>query len=222
MQTRPKNYNYDNQNDQSYFWQKFSGLEFVVVLVSILLLIGVTVFGAISQNAKNRDLQRSTDFTQTIIPALQGFYTNSSATESGRYFPVAQCSGDLNEVDFEYTMRINLTGQIKEIDNHPYISADKFPKDKSGIFSKNLSDRKNPYRCPEKLSLNTIQNNSPIYSDNYPSCNFSKTKNKFCYLYTTSPVGDTFQLGYFTESSNCYTLYRQFRSEKPTSVISCN
>lgn len=225
LSSQTRSYNPENykDGDELTFWKQISGIEFVLVILSIILLIGAVIFGYISQNAKNRDQQRFLDFSKTIIPAVQDFYKNSSATESARFYPISQCSGDLNEVDFEYSLRQNLTGELNEVDNHTYIDKGSFPKDRSGQYSTNFKSRAVPYRCPEKLNFSTTQNNTAIYADNYPSCSFSKAKLlKQCYLYTTSAIGDGYQLGYFNESTNCFTLFREFRNQGVTSVNSCS
>ena len=92
-------------------WNIFNGLEWTVIALMIVSLLTVTFWGFFVQEAKNRDIQRFNHFTQTIVPALDGFYANSAATESARRYPIAKCSPDLNEVDFELTLRQSLTGQ---------------------------------------------------------------------------------------------------------------
>jgi hypothetical protein len=159
-------------------------------------------------NAINRDQQRRSDISQ-VQNALDNFYLNTSNIPSRRFYPVAICSGDLNEVDFESTLRNFLTGQKPEVDPHVYIKPENFPKDRWGVYSSTFVERKVPFRCP-----NILPAGSTGYPDNTPSCNFSPTRRiRQCYIYTSSNNGDTYQIGYWSEAQNKFVIYKRFRQE---------
>lgn len=200
-------YNPSGYNNQDF--KRVNGLEIFVVLICIIGLVWVFSWGLITQNTSNRDKQRQQDISQ-IISALDEFYKNSNLVPSQRSYPKAVCSEKLNEVDFEFLLRENLTGKTPQLDTHAYISPENFPKDKSGTYSQTLKDRKVEYRCPEKLPQNA--SDSPTYIDNYPSCNFKQSKNYVnCYIYTSTNNGDTFRVGYFSESISKFVIYKRFR-----------
>jgi ABC-type antimicrobial peptide transport system permease subunit len=219
----PKQYLSQASNQELGFFDKMrvNGLEFLVIIFSVIAVIGVGIFGFSVQEAVNRDKQRTFDMENIMLPALLDFYKNSGAVENSRLYPISRCSGDLNEVDYEFTLRQNLTGRLPEVDNHTYIDQNNYPKDKSGQYSDNFKDRKVNYRCPEKLNFSTVQSGGQIYPD-YASCNFSRSQNlRKCYLYTSTANGDTFQLGYYSESKNCFVVYTQFRSDNLKSRQEC-
>jgi type II secretory pathway pseudopilin PulG len=206
------------------FIKSITGVETLVVLFVVITLISITIWGFIGQSEKNKDLQKQTDFEVNIIPALIEFYKNSgTGVESTKAYPVAKCSSDLNEVDYEFTLRKTLAGEFKELDTFNYLTKEKFPVDREGIYTLNFNERKIPYRCPEKLNLSTSKNNLPIYEDGFKSCNFSSLNNfNNCYLYTSSGNGDKFQLAYYSVSDKCFIVYSKFRSENITLDVSCN
>ena len=202
-------------------WNIFNGLEWSIIVLLIIALLSVVFWGFFVQEAKNRDIQRFNHFSQTLIPALDGFYTNSAATESARKYPIAKCSPDLNEVDFELALRQNLTGQLPEIENHTFIQAKNYPQDISGKYSKNFGDRKVSYRCTERLSLDTVQQQKAIYPDR-DSCNFKPSQNyKQCYLYTSNSIGDTYQLAYYSEETTCFVTFKKFRNQNLQTYKQC-
>jgi Tfp pilus assembly protein PilE len=184
-------------------------LEIFLVLVSILILVITFIFGYLSQNKKTTDQQKAIDINNIVI-ALENFYQNSSVNPSSREYPKVSCSSDLNEVDFEFSLREHLTGKRVELDTHEYIKPEDFPFDRSGKYSKTLSNRKLPYRCSQNISKNTTD---PIYSADISSCNFSSVNPKFsnCYIYTASSNGDTFEIGYYSVVNKNFVTYRKFR-----------
>ena len=214
--------NYENYQGYSNSFQGYSGssyrriniLEIGTVLVSVVLIVGIFIWGLNSQNQINRDRQRNHDINE-VITALEDFYINTSTIPSRRFYPISVCSGSLNEVDFELTLRQHLTGALPEIDTHTYIQPDRFPRDKWGDYATTFGDRRVDFRCPEKLTFNEqVTTNTQIYSDGYPTCNFSSRRGvNRCYLYTSSTSGDTFKIGYFQESSNQFIIYTKFREE---------
>lgn len=190
-------------------FKRINGLEIIVVLVCIFSLITAFLWGLLTTNAENRDLQRRQDITQ-VVSALQSYYKNSSGVPSERKYPVALCSADLNEVDFESTVRLALTGQLKNVEPHAYINPGDFPKDRSGTYNVDFASRKVPFRCPQLIGGSSTTK----YSDDYPGCNFSSSAGyKFCYLYTSSNNGDQYQVGYYSESLKKFIVYQQFREE---------
>lgn len=201
------------------FIKSITGVEFLVVFISLITIMGVLLFGYFNQSARNKDLQKDVHMTETLIPALIAFYDNSGAEESSKFYPIGKCSGDLNEVDYEFSMRLALTGQVRELDNHAYISRENFPRDANGKYSKSLKDREINYRCTEKLNFNTVQNRGQIYEDGYESCNFSSSKLKNCYLYSSQ--GDEFKVGYYSFVEDCFIVYSKFRNQELKKDITC-
>ena len=189
----------------------FSLVEWILVFIMVVILLSIGIWGFVRQGAVNRDEQRRFDIDQVVL-ALDNYYLNSSQVPSNRFFPIATCSQDTNEVDYELTARLALTGQIPEVSSHPYISNDTFPTDERGQYDQTLSDRALPYRCPTKLSDRARQGGD-IYLD-FPSCNFSsqgQKRNVYCYTYTSTNNGDTFRLGYFSESRNGFIILEKVR-----------
>lgn len=213
-------------------------LEIGLVVFSLILLCSVFYWGFYSQTLVNKDRQKNYDITQVILPALFDFYKNSASTENQRFYPKAQCSGDLNEVDYELSLRQYLTGQKPEVEIHEYIPNNLFPRDRNGFYSQTLDTRKVPYRCPNLLTgFNNNQNKLDIQTyTNFPSCNFRssnflidqsgrrKTVPRYlnCYLYTSSNTGDSFRLGYFSQARKCFVIYQRYRSLDLQSSLECN
>lgn len=213
-------------------------LEIALVIFCVLLIIGVFYWGFDTQNLVNKDKQKSYDITQVVLPALLEFYQNSAAVENQRFYPIAQCSGDLNEVDYELSLRQHLSGQKLEIETHEYIPNNLFPRDKSGVYSQTLAERKVPHRCPNLLNnigLDSAANSQlSIYGD-FPSCNFrsstlvrdsqgrSRRVPRYlnCYLYTSSNSGDSFRLAYYSEVRKCFVVYQRFRNQDLQTNLEC-
>jgi len=197
-----------------------NGFEAILIGIGILAIIGAGIWGILTQERVNRDLQRSSDIVQ-VVGILTDFYKNSSAVENTRSFPKARCSAELNEVDFEMLLRMSLTGGTPEVDDFSYILPRSFPRDRSGVYSETFSQRQIPFRCPERLA--PVSNNSDrIYTD-FPSCNFNQGKGLLqCYLYTSSPTGDEFKVAYRSEVSNCFVVYTKFRGNSPVVSNRCN
>ena len=206
--------------DQIRYAKRLNGLEVITIFISICILIITFIFGFISAQQSNEDAQRIAHLQQVSL-ALTEYYNSSSAVPSQRSYPVATCSADANEVDFELTLRLSLTGQIKEKDTHAYIEPNDFPKDISGVYSKNLAKRSVTFRCPSAISPAAVTDkNANIYADGWESCNFNKVKSPKCYLYASSNNGDTFTLGYFSQQLNKFVLYTKFRDQNIVKSIS--
>ena len=214
-------YNFDSTQQRSF--RGFNGLEFVVILLSILLILGSLFWGFWDQSNKNADIQKRFDIENILIPSLGEFYKNSSANENQRFFPKANCSNDLNEVDYEFTLRQHLAGLLPQIENHAYIQPDQFPRDRKGVYSDTWKGRKTTYRCPERLGASSanVQTNNKIYPD-FQSCNFARNLGlKNCYIYTSSTSGDAFKIGYLSQQTDCFVIYSSFRGSQPKLEKSC-
>jgi hypothetical protein len=219
------NYSTPNQYGGTFFDQiryskRINGLEILTILFCVIVLIASFAMGFLNAQQSNEDAQRFAHIDQ-VNNALIEFYNNSSAVPSQRSYPIAICSADANEVDFELTLRLSLTGKIKEKDIHAYIEPSNFPKDIAGQYSKSLANRKVPYRCPALASPETTTNSSAdIYADGWESCNFNKRTNPKCYLYASSNNGDTFTLGYFSQQQNRFILFTKFRDQPAVRTFS--
>lgn len=197
---------YSNQG-----FQRLNGLEIIVIIVCILSLIGAGLWGLFTSNTSLRDQQRKAHIEQ-VLTAMNQFYQNSSFVPSLRRYPIAVCSNNLNEVDYESTLRLHLIGKQRELDSHIYINEDNFPRDRWGEYATSFDQKKTKFRCP-----NILQEGANNYDDSYPSCDFSSTRNlNKCYLYSSSTNGDSFQLAYWSEVNNRFVVYSKFRDNQVT------
>jgi hypothetical protein len=189
-----------------------SFLELGVIGFMILILIGVSIWGFFSQGAKLRDAKRKADIEQ-VVWALNNYYENSSLIPGEKRYPLAVCSGRLNEVDFEFTLKQYLTGQKQQFDNHNYIKEGKFPKDDWGGYSSTLGSRELELRaCPKVFSdLNNPE--ASVYPDETLSCNFQPNSARYrkCYLYTSTISADQYEVGYYSEAQGAYIIYSRLR-----------
>lgn len=202
--------NFANQGEKEEW---FNLLEIGLVLFLILTLIVTGFFGFFYQSARIRDAQRLHHMQQILI-ALNQYYLGSDVNPSGRKYPIAQCSSALNELDFEYSLRENLTGMRPDLEPHQFISPQDYPIDRWGYYSTTFQDRVVKVRdCPAIFPK--IQTQGLIYSDSWPSCNFDvrQTKFKKCYLYTSSANGDKFELSYYSESTRNFIIFSSFRGQ---------
>jgi hypothetical protein len=206
-------YQNPNQNYQTSYRLNFQLMEVLVLFVSIVILVTTFVFGVINKNRELRDEQRYVDILG-VIEALDNFYNASASVPSRRYYPISRCSNSLNEVDYEYTLRETLTGKRSNVTLQTFVDPDRFPVDDRGIYTPNFSDRSLPYRCP-----NILQQNANSYQDNYPSCEFSSNLNQnFCYLYTSTNNGDSYQIGYYSESQSKFVVFSRFRDQQVRAI----
>jgi len=188
----------------------FSAIEWGLILIAMCIVITSFIFGFIQQDTANRDAARLSDIQQVIV-ALQNFYENSSLDPDERKYPVATCSARLNEVDYELNLRRALTGQQPQLDPHGYIQTQQFPRDASGEYSATNAQRSIAYRCPQNLP---DADTDPIYDD-WESCNFDQSAGpRHCYLYTSTPNGDTFEIAYYSEADNGFFIFKQFRDDE--------
>jgi hypothetical protein len=220
-----QNSDYDYNPDAIIIAQKpqprpLNGLEKAIIGVAILAMLLAISIGFWVKGAENLDKQKYAHITKTILPALNDFYKNSSASDSARFYPKSICINPLNSVDYEFTLRRQLTGQVPEIDNHAYISPDKFPNDPQGIYSKKVRERQIPHPCLEKFNLDRERDKDKDIYSNFSSCNFSSSnpdpKYRNCYLYTSTPTGDKYSVGYYSEVFKVFVVFEKFRAETTT------
>jgi len=211
-----QNFQQNSTNFNQFYQPKSSGagffsiIEIAISLFTIIALASFVFFGFYRQDTINRDKARLNDINQAML-ALENFYKNSSLDPDNRQYPKATCSARLNEVDFESSLRLALTGKRPDLDPHAYILPENFPRDKAGKYSLSVTERLLDYRCPQGLS--SIKTD-PIYADKWPSCNFNQTNGpKNCYLYTSSTNGDTYEIAYFSESDNAFFAFKRFRDQ---------
>lgn len=197
-------------------FKQLNGLELIVLILSLCAVIISFVWGVFASNTGLRDNQREAHILQ-VLSALDQFYVNSNLDPTNRKYPVAVCSNSLNEVDYELTLRLYLTGQQVAFDKHAYIAKDDYPRDPWGDYATQFADKKTPFRCSNILPQG---NATDAYFDQYPSCDFSPVNNlRSCYVFTSSVNGDSFQLGYWSEVANSFVVYSRFRSEQVTRAI---
>ncbi len=208
---KPKiNYNYN---------KKLNSLEKITIAICVFILIGVGLFGFISQTAANRDTQKVEDISQVLI-ALEQFYNNSSTIPSQRAYPVSVCSQKPNEVDYEYTLSEYLSGSREKFDSHTYIQKQSFPNDPWGQYSTIYSQNRVTTRdCPGVFISEEQNPEDNIYSDRRASCNFNngdRTQRTLrnCYLYGSSSNGDSFELAYYSESNGRFVIYSRYRDNQ--------
>lgn len=188
-----------------------TGLEKTTITLSVLALIGTFTWGYLSQGAKNRDFQRSIHI-QNVIAAIDSFYDNSSTELAKKKYPISVCTSSLNAVDYEFTLKQHLTGQIPELDSHVYVNPGDFPNDPWGRYSTSLGEREVLYPCENLLPSGSDQ----IYSDDTESCNFSsigQERFRKCYIYQSSSNGESYSIGYYSEQIGNFVVYQKYRNE---------
>jgi type II secretory pathway pseudopilin PulG len=206
-------YNYSDEYTDS---PRINGLEVIVILLMVIAIIISGFMGYSAGSKEKQDEQKYHDISE-IIKSLDFFYANNQA------YPIRQCSEDLNPIDFEYTLRRNLTGQIAKIGTQSYIK-DVFPQDLMGDYTASYDKYIYNLPCPS-LIQDTVNKNNQIYSDGSSACNYNRstvktTKNpngkvEFrCYLYTSSVNGDRYSLGYYSEVQQRFVIVTKFRTNK--------
>ena len=193
----------------------FNLLEIIVSLMLPIALLVSLIMGFNGQLTRLRDQNRAAEIEQ-IVWALNMFYENSSLVPNERKYPIAVCSGQLNEVDYEFTLRKYLKGEREEFDSHPYIQGqnpESFLVDNWGNYAVNLDQRSIPLRnCPNIFARNQDWGGL-VYPDSFPSCQFRPSDKRFrnCYLYTSTTNGDGYEVGYFSESQQAFIIYYRHR-----------
>jgi hypothetical protein len=195
----------NNENE----FRRINGLEILLLLFAFGSLISIFIYGFLGQSTSIRDSQRIFEITQ-IAKALDNYYENSSYDTASKFYPVAQCKGEANEVDYEFVLRESLSGRRKEKDDNIYIDFAKFPNDKSGKYSSDLKSAK-ANKCP-----NLFTNNNNYYNNGTQGCEYSKDKNPFCYLYSSTNSGDSYTLVYYNENKQAFAKINKFRDQEPS------
>ena len=196
---------YTSGSDLSEF-RRINGLEILLLLVAFVSLVSIFLYGFSVQSTSFRDNQRVFEIGQ-ITKALDNYYENSSYDTASKSYPVARCKGEANEVDYEFVLREALAGRQKEKNDNIYVDFSKFPNDKSGKYSSDLKAIKQN-KCPNLFSANTN-----YYGNNTQGCEYSKDKNPFCYLYTTTNSGDTYRIVYYSEVRGGFVQTIKFRDQ---------
>jgi hypothetical protein len=206
-------YNYQNSLGDNYSYDRLHFFDYVFILISAICLLCAIVFGIIEQNQLNEITKKQNDIEQ-VVKALDMYYIDSSKIPSERKYPVAVCNGKPNEVDFEYTLKTALGGKVKSQNNFAYIKPDDFPYDTSGEYANKLSDKKVKLRdCPRVFGTKK----DFIYADQSQSCSFDAVnvddKYRSCYIYASDSLGFQYQIGYYDQYKNTYTIYTKTRDQ---------
>lgn len=212
-------YNYSDEYTDS---PRINGLEIIVVLIMIIAIIVSGFMGFFAGSKENQDSQKYHDISE-IIKSLDYFYANNQA------YPIRQCSEDLNPIDFEYTLRRNLTGQVAKVGTQNYIKS-AFPQDIRGDYTSAYDKYIYNLPCPSLIQDSAAKNNQ-IYSDGSSACNYNRsalktTKNPNgkvelrCYLYTSSVNGDKYSLGYYSEVEQKFVIVTKFRTDRSRVIYS--
>jgi hypothetical protein len=218
----------ENQYDYSQYNTntRQSGLNLFEKLILIVVLIPLIIFfvkGFSEQNILNKDDRKRQDITE-VMKGLDLFYLNSAVIETNRTYPVSKCSGQLNEVDYEYTLNRSLTGRNLKEDTNIYIDPKDFPNDPFGEFSIKKPDRKTPFRTCPSIQKNE-NDNILVYKSGEKSCNFSiteKQKLPNCYLYSTDQNGLSYKIGYYSEQKNGFVIWDKFKNNTALESFSAN
>ncbi|GAB4147726.1 MAG: hypothetical protein OHK0017_09740 [Patescibacteria group bacterium] len=212
----PQGYDYGNYSGypgyqySSEINSRVNGLEIIVIIIALIATLISFIWGFNVANAENHDKQKQSDIGQ-VIEALDYFYANNKA------YPIRQCSEDLNPIDYEYFLRRNLTGKVSRIGTENYITTAEFPKDLSGKYVTKAEDYQYNIPCPSVIQ-ESVKSTGNIYADSSKACNFSRsnaggrTVMLNCYLYTSSVTGDSYQLGYFSESRKSFIIVSKYRT----------
>lgn len=197
--TQPKKRQKENSNSISLV-----GILIFFICIAVLSLTGL--FGFANKKQALADEKKVNDIEQVIL-ALDDFYKNSNVLPEKKSYPVAACSNNyLNSVDFEYILRIALTGSNKKLDTFAYINSNDYPRDKDGSYTTNLTGRDDFFDCLDRLPF---EEGYAIYPEGYESCLFNNGKYKNCYLYTSSVTGESYKIAYYSESKGEYVVYEK-------------
>jgi hypothetical protein len=220
-QQQPNYYDYYQNNSYSRlgFLSGLHLLDFVLLVLSFVLIVTPFGIGIYGQNNSNQIIQKEHDLGQVIL-ALDQFYSNSSKTPSQRLYPIGACGDKPNEIDYEYTLQQHLTGKITSLDNHAYITEGNFPMDRFGVYSQKLDQRKAPLRDCSKVFSKNKNSENLVYKDGYQSCNFAKDASdssfRSCYLYATDKTGQEYQLSYYDGNLDQFVIYKKYRDDRIT------
>jgi type II secretory pathway pseudopilin PulG len=177
----------------------------VVTLIGLLVLQVVNGFGAQMNEVVDENKSKQ---LASVISALDLFYKDSSDFLENRSYPKAGCSNDLNEFDFEYTLKGELTGFKSKTRTHSYIKKNEFPSDPQGNYQATLDST---YAC--KATLPPDEQKFAGYFDNTQHCKFDINSARNCYLYSSTLIGDGYKLAYWSPYYNKFVVYSKFREE---------
>ena len=215
-------YNYQNSLNDNYNYDRLHFFDYVLILVSTVCVVCAIFFGVNEQNQVNEIAKKQNDIMQ-VSKALDMYYNDSSKVPSERKYPIAVCNGKPNEVDFEYTLKNALGGKVKSQNNFEYIKFSDFPYDTSGEYSDKFANKKVKLRDCQKV-FGSNKNQEFIYPDQSQSCGFdsANTNNKYrsCYLYASDSLGYEYQIGFFDQYKNTYTIYTKTRDQATVISIS--
>jgi hypothetical protein len=203
-----------------------SNLNLFEKIILVLILIPLIVFfvrGFSEQNVFNKDDRKRQDITE-VMKGLDLFYLNSASIENNRNYPVSKCSGQLNEVDFEYSLNRSLTGRNLKEDTNIYIDPKDFPSDPFGVYSIKKADRKVPFRTCPSIQKNE-NDNVLVYKSGEKSCNFNITEDQKlhnCYLYSTDQNAISYKIGYFSEQKKGFVIWDKFKNNPAIESFSAN
>jgi hypothetical protein len=207
--------------DYSAKYESLHILDYVCILISFLLISLPLLFGIINQNVFNQVAQKEFHMTQ-LKNALDSFFIASSNVPSERKYPISVCSGQPNEVDYEYTLARHISGAETNLNTFAYIKEKDFPFDPYGVYSTTKNNRPIKLRpCDSVFSKEDDVNK--VYSGNLKSCNFQKShpdsKFRNCYIYGTDNGGFVYQLGYYDEIKDKYVIFTKRREEKESRSV---
>lgn len=212
----------------------------IIITVCILALSTSFALGFFRQKNIVQDRNKQNDI-QYVIRGLNSYYKDSSEFIEKRTYPQANCSGELNSFDYEYTLRKALTGAGLNANGHSYIQ--NFPLDALGKYTGTFNDYagmdpKNADKTVDQAGTITCFNALPIferesfgnkYFDNFQICKFdSKIEplkfdffaQKNCYLYTTTENGAEYRLAYYSNALKQFVVYSQYRNGNLSIVYS--
>ncbi len=198
-----------NRNSKSTKKKSIDIVMIVVFFLGVALIASMVYFGYSKKSKSLADEQRLHDISQ-VVKALDQFYMNSSSLPGNRYYPIAICSSELNEVDYEYTLKKALAGSVDNLSSHSYIFAGDFPRDRDGNYTDFLVGDSPEHRCLDNIP---IEKDFVSYPDGSQRCKFDLGSNKSCYLYTSSANGDFYRIAFFARSSKKFIVIEKKRNE---------
>ena len=195
------------QEDSSHNFNKNLGpVGWIIITLCLLTIATFILIGYRDARNVNIDLNKSHDITN-VVSALNNYYSHSSVVSNERHYPIAKCSKDLNSFDFEYTLRLELTG-VEKLGNNEIINKDNFPRDARGSYSNNFPKN---FQCIESLPV--LDSTKSQYDDKYPVCKFDISNSRDCYLYSSTINGDSYKIAYYSHSKQRFIVLEKFRDE---------
>lgn len=179
-----------------------------VVIALLLIALGFQFFTGWSARQNEVIDQNKANLISGVINALNEYYRTSSDFLEQRSYPIARCSNDLNSFDYEYTLRSFLTGRQVGTTSHAYIAPNNFPTDPQGAYRDTIPDN---FACADHLSAE--ERNSRKYFNGTSVCDFDINQRRNCFLYTSSLIGDSFKLAYWSPFYSKYVVFSKFRED---------